>query len=65
MLTMTQERTNLIAVIVIWLALLVAVLFIDTPSTRWWMVVIGAALTGVVLIRMVLDRRRSSQGSVN
>ena len=62
---MTQERTNLIAVIVIWLAVLVAVLFIDTPSTRWWMLVIGAAATGVVLVRMVLDHRRSSQGSVS
>ena len=64
MWTMTQERTNLIAVIVIWVALLVvAVLFIDAPSTRWWMVAIGAAATAVVLTRMVWDRRRSSQGS--
>ena len=62
---MTQERTNLIAVIVIWLALLVAVLLIDSPSARWWLLWIGAAATGVVLFRMVLDRRRSSQGSVD
>ena len=53
MLTMTQDRTNLIALIVIWVALLlVALLFVDTASTRWWMVAIGAAATAVVLTRM-------------
>jgi hypothetical protein len=61
MMSMTNERTNLIALIVLWLALLVvALVFIDAASTRWWMVWIGAAATGVILFRMVRDRRRAS-----